>query len=51
MTKFEEILNIYFGTTGNKLDYFIQEFKDSNNTTEEMFSELKYLMDWLNDEL
>lgn len=51
MSKLEEMLNIYFGWENAKYKDFISEIDRSNSTRDEMFRELKCLLEYLNDEL
>lgn len=51
ITRTEELLNAYFGTSGYKLDNFLEIIAKDNGNLNDMYTELKCILIWLNDEL
>lgn len=51
MTKMEKLLNEYYGTEGLDLEDVVQIIKHGNEDTEEMFYEIKSLLNYIKDEI
>jgi hypothetical protein len=51
MTKLETLLREYFGDYDRNLDEIIEKIATDNDSLNDMFQELKGILEWLNKEL